>query len=89
MTATGSATGDDTLEDPYLYAIHDAEGRLLADQIDRGSYFWRVGITPAWNAWAEFEATATAVHYISAGGDPRSLKQYMRQGTYTLTVKQL
>ena len=89
IDATGSATGDDTLEDPYLYAIHDAEGRLLADQIDRGSYFWQVGITPAWNAWAEFEATATAVHYISAGGDPRSLKQYMRQGTYTLTVKQL
>ena len=89
IEATGAATGGGTLSDPYLYAIHDAEGQPLADQIDRGGYFFAVGITPEWNAWAEFEATATGVHYISAGGDPRSRRQYMRQGTYTLSVRQL
>ena len=72
----GSRTGDGTLEDPYLYGVHDADGNFIADtEDDDGGR----GV----NSRFKFTPTATGAYYVEAGG-------YVGEtGTYTLSVTDL
>ena len=72
----GSRTGDGTLEDPYLYGVHDADGNFIADtEDDDGGR----GV----NSRFKFTPTATGAYYVEAGG-------YVGEtGTYTLSVMDL
>ena len=72
----GSQTGHGTLEDPYLYGVHDADGNFIADtEDDDGGR----GV----NSRFKFTPTATGAYYVEAGG-------YVGEtGTYTLSVMDL
>ena len=72
----GRRTGDDTLYDPYLYGVHDANGDLLAGTPDnnRGE-----GL----NSRVTFTAEEAGVYYVAAGADGRG------KGTYTLSVTEI
>ena len=69
----GQRTGAGTLNDPYLYGVHDANGVLIAGTTDDDS-------GTAVNSRLKFTAADAATYYVAAGayGD--------EEGTYTLTV---
>lgn len=76
----GGYDGDGKLGDPYLYGIHDANGDVIAnttnDNRSGGGRSAQVFFTP----------TATAGHYIAAGGATNTNTLVTRLGTYTLEV---
>ena len=71
----GSDTGAGTLNDPYLYGIHDADGVLLAGTTDDDG-------GQALNSRLEFTPDADGTYYIEAGAYSSHI------GTYTLSVEE-
>ena len=70
----GSSTGADTLTDPYLRGVYDANGDLIAGTTDDDD-------GSGDNSRVTFTAEEDATYYVEAGADG-----YLR-GTYTLRVK--
>ena len=73
----GSCTGAGTLEDPYLWGIHDSNGGLIANTRDDDG-----GVLV--NSRVEFTPDAGGIYYIAAGGYDAS-----QLGTYELTVEEV
>ena len=72
----GAWTGTDTLENPYLRGVHDANGtRIAGTTNDNGG--------PGPDSRITFTASETARHYIAAGA------YQTKQGSYTLEVTDL
>ena len=69
----GYWTGDDTLCDPYLRGIYDADGDRFAGTTNDDGGTER-------NSRVYFTAAENATYYVAAGGD------YYWEGTYTLSV---
>ena len=69
----GNDTGDVTLDDPYLYGIHNADGDLISgtEDDDGGE-----GI----NSRVTFTSVDAGTYYVAAGSTD------MTEGAYTLTV---
>ena len=76
----GSPTGEGTLDDPYLYGIHDANGILIADTDDDDG-----GV--GYNSRVIFVAPDTATYYVAAGG--HNGYWGAKTGTYKLSVEEL
>ena len=69
----GSRTWSGTLDNPYLYGIHDANGVLLPDTTN-GSH--GLGL----NSRVYFTPSDAGTYYVAAGADGN------KQGTYTVSV---
>ncbi len=73
----GSRTGAGTLDDPYLYGVHDADGVLLAGTTDDNGGVSR-------NSLVTFTAAEDGTYYVAAGA-AGAFSGYT-EGTYTLSV---
>ena len=73
----GSSTVGGTLDDPYLYGVHDADGVLLPGTTNDDG-----GVD--YNSRVEFMATETATYYVAAGAFPGAFQS--GRGAYTLSV---
>ena len=73
---TGRPTGDGSLNDPYLYGIHDSNGsRIYLTSNDDGG----VGL----NSQVTFTPEENGTYYVSAGA------YHAATGTYMLSVEEL
>ncbi len=80
----GSSTGAGTLRDPYLWGVHDQDGRSLGGFVGGGG----AGL----NARLHFVAETSGTHYVGAGGDTGvgTLGGIVTwTGTYRLSVTEL
>ena len=76
----GRWTGAGTLFDPYLYGVHDSNGRLLGGTTDASS-----GASA--NSRVFFTSRADGIHYVAAGvGSGGFILGGTHGGTYTLLV---
>ena len=71
----GSPTGAGTLDDPYLFGVHDSAGNLIGGTTDDDSGVFR-------NSRVDFEPTQDGRYYVSAGADG------IDTGTYTLSIEE-
>ena len=71
----GSPTGAGTLDDPYLFGVHDSAGNLIGGTTDDDSGVSR-------NSRVDFEPTQDDRYYVSAGADG------IDTGTYTLSIEE-
>ena len=71
----GSPTGAGTLDDPYLFGVHDSAGNLIGGTTDDDSGVSR-------NSRVDFEPTQDGRYYVSAGADG------IDTGTYTLSIEE-
>ena len=69
-----------TLADPYLYGIHDADGKLIPGTADDNGGF-------TLHSRVQFTATQAGRYYIVAGADNDVFAN--DQGTYTLSVEEV
>ena len=70
----GDSTGDGTLEDPFLFGVHDSNGSRIDGTMSDNS-------GEALNARVLFRPTESGTYYIAAGG------YGTETGTYTLAVE--
>ena len=70
----GSPTGAGTLDDPYLFGVHDSAGNPIGGTTDDDSGVSR-------NSRVDFEPTEGGTYYVSAGADG------IDTGTYTLSIE--
>ena len=73
----GSDTGAGTLDDPYLYGVHDADGELIPGTTNDDN-----GIFSTPNSRVTFTAAADGTYYVAAGAVGEG------EGTYTLWVEE-
>ncbi len=69
-----------TLQDPYLYGVHDADGDLISGTTDNNG-----GGRNSYNSRVTFTAGETATYYVAAGAHEGSQLTYP-EGTYELEV---
>ena len=72
----GDDTGDVTLDDPYLYGIHNADGGLILGTTDDDG---GEGI----NSRVTFTSVDVGTYYVAAGSTD------MTEGAYTLSVEEV
>ncbi len=75
----GSPTGAGTLNDPYLYGVHDADGVLLAGTTNDNDGVWL-------NSRMEFTPEEDGTYYVAAGVGAVGAIGGDTEGTYTLAV---
>ena len=71
----GSPTSAGTLDDPYLFGVHDSVGNLIGGTTDDDSGVYR-------NSRVDFEPTQGGRYYVSVGADG------IDTGTYTLSIEE-
>ena len=71
-----------TLQDPYLYGVHDSDGTLIVDTSDDDSGRFS-------NSQVFFTASETATYYVAAGAVEPSSSFDNGVGTYTLSVAEI